>query len=181
MLKTNKREESAMTVKNQRSHQKKIIETFTQLAPRGICIGHIVGTNEQGDVLVEFDGSGPKTAKLVEKLGKLRFSRNKYKDREVLIFFEGEGTGGPILLDLMADPLESLLSMEVSENNRQELKDVLVDGKKITIQAKDEIVLECGKGSITVRKDGKIIVKGTHLVSRSSGPHKIKGAHVNIN
>ena len=44
-----------------------------------------------------------------------------------------------------------------------------------------EIVLECGEGSITIRKDGKIVIKGTHLLSRAAGVNRIKGGQVNIN
>jgi hypothetical protein len=49
------------------------------------------------------------------------------------------------------------------------------------LEAQEEIVLKCGEGSITLRKDGKIIIKGTHLLSRASGPNRIKGGSVQIN
>ncbi|MCC6418741.1 MAG: hypothetical protein IT429_10940, partial [Gemmataceae bacterium] len=47
--------------------------------------------------------------------------------------------------------------------------------------AKEEIVLRCGKSSITLRKDGKVVVLGAEVVSRASGTNKIKGAAVRIN
>jgi hypothetical protein len=47
--------------------------------------------------------------------------------------------------------------------------------------AKDEIQLRCGKSSVTLRKDGKIEIKGTQIVSRASGVNRIKGASVAIN
>ena len=61
------------------------------------------------------------------------------------------------------------------------LERVRVNGRKILIEADEEIQLKCGKGVITVDNNGKIIVKGTHLLSRSSGPQRIKGASVSIN
>jgi len=42
-------------------------------------------------------------------------------------------------------------------------------------------VLRCGKASVVLRKDGRVTVKGTHIVSASTGPHKIKGASVELN
>ena len=100
-----------MTMQKTTSHRNSYVEALTQVAPGRICIGRILGTDERGNVLVEFDGSGPRAAKLVERLGKLKFSQNRYIGREVLIVFEGEGAECPILLDLMADPLKSLLSI----------------------------------------------------------------------
>jgi hypothetical protein len=53
--------------------------------------------------------------------------------------------------------------------------------EQLVIEAGTELVLKCGAGTISVRKDGKVIVRGTHLLSRSSGPIRIKGGHVEIN
>jgi hypothetical protein len=44
-----------------------------------------------------------------------------------------------------------------------------------------EIVLRCGKASITLTRAGKIIIRGAYLLNRSSGVNKIKGASVQIN
>jgi hypothetical protein len=49
------------------------------------------------------------------------------------------------------------------------------------IEGRDEVVLRCGQGSITLRADGKIVIKGTQLVSRASDTNKIRGASVQIN
>jgi hypothetical protein len=51
----------------------------------------------------------------------------------------------------------------------------------LRIEAGRELVIECGEAKITLRKDGRIEIRGTHLVSRSSGPNKIKGGSVFIN
>lgn len=61
------------------------------------------------------------------------------------------------------------------------LQNVRVNGKKIFIEADDEIHLQCGKGSLFINRQGKIVVRGTNLISRSSGMNKIKGAAVGIN
>lgn len=55
------------------------------------------------------------------------------------------------------------------------------DVQEITFNADEKIELRCGKSSLTMNKDGKIVLKGSHLLSRSSGPNRIKGASVNIN
>ncbi len=53
--------------------------------------------------------------------------------------------------------------------------------EKLVIEAEREIVIKCGEGSITVSADGKIAIKGTHLLSRATGINKIKGGSVAIN
>lgn len=61
------------------------------------------------------------------------------------------------------------------------LEKVNINGKRISIEAEEELTIKCGKGSILIDKQGKIVVRGTNLISRSSGNHKIKGASVSIN
>lgn len=56
-----------------------------------------------------------------------------------------------------------------------------VDGERLEFSAKQEIVLRCGKASITLTRAGKVIIRGTYLSSRSSGVNRIKGGSVQIN
>ena len=95
--------------------------------------------------------------------------------------FEDGDQERPIIVGLLADALEELIALELSTEESEAAKDALIDGKRIVLEAHEEIVLKCGEGSITLRKDGKIIIKGTHLLSRSSGPNRIKGGSVQIN
>jgi len=56
-----------------------------------------------------------------------------------------------------------------------------VDDERYLVTAEREIVLRCGEASITLTRAGKVIIKGTYVLSRSSGYNKIKGAAVDIN
>jgi len=58
---------------------------------------------------------------------------------------------------------------------------VQVDDQRYVISAEREIVLQCGDASITLTRAGKILLKGTYVVSRSSGVNRIKGGSVQIN
>ena len=49
------------------------------------------------------------------------------------------------------------------------------------VSAKDELILRCGKARITLTKSGRVLIEGTHVISRSSGANKVKGARVEIN
>jgi uncharacterized protein (DUF2345 family) len=59
--------------------------------------------------------------------------------------------------------------------------EVDADGERLIVTAKDRLVLRCGKASITLTKEGKVLVEGTYLSSRSSGVNRIKGGSVQLN
>ena|SRR5688572_21043991 len=51
----------------------------------------------------------------------------------------------------------------------------------IVLEAKREITLRVGDGSITIRADGKILIKGKDLVSHAQRVNRIRGGSVAIN
>ncbi len=157
------------------------METMTQNMPFAPCVGYLAGKNEKGEVLVAFDNNGPRPAKLVAGLCKFELMKEANKGREVLLIFDKGNIDYPVIVNLMADSLEGLISFEITEDNHEKPKDALIDGKRITIEAKDEIVLKCGAGSIVLRRDGKIVLKGVQIVSRAKQLNKIKGAAIKIN
>jgi hypothetical protein len=141
------------------------------------CIGRLAGSTPSGTIAVRIGTGEPKPARLMAGLRPSELSRPAMQDREVLVMFERGDPDKPIILGLLNDPLEEVIAL----SDGQEPKEIMLDGKKVTLEAKDEILLKCGEGSITLRKDGKIIIKGTHLLSRASGPNRIKGGSVQIN
>jgi len=50
-----------------------------------------------------------------------------------------------------------------------------------TIEASKQLVLRCGKSSIELRDDGKLLVSGAELTSRATRLNRIKGSSVAIN
>ncbi|WP_260955709.1 phage baseplate assembly protein V [Pseudomonas citri] len=56
-----------------------------------------------------------------------------------------------------------------------------LDGERLEFSAEREIVLRCGKASITLTREGKVLIRGAYLSSRSSGVNRIKGGSVQIN
>lgn len=59
--------------------------------------------------------------------------------------------------------------------------EVDVDGERLLVEAQHQLVLKCGKASITLTRAGKVLINGTYVVSRSSGVHRIKGGSVQLN
>jgi hypothetical protein len=56
-----------------------------------------------------------------------------------------------------------------------------VQRKRITLEGHDEVVLRCGEASVTLRRNGRLVLRGTYVESRSKGTNRIKGGSVLIN
>ena len=52
---------------------------------------------------------------------------------------------------------------------------------EIVIEASKDLLLRCGKSSIQLRRDGKVLIKGKDVVSHAKQTNKLKGGTVHIN
>jgi len=147
---------------------------------RFATVGRIAPARE-GRVMVEFDGRGPLPARILSGPDLEELTGPASHGREVLLLFQDGDPALPVILGLLDGPAADALSLLRQRPDPKQARNAVVDGDRVKIVADKEIVLECGEGSITLRKDGKIVIKGTHLLTRSKGPHRIKGAHVEIN
>lgn len=53
--------------------------------------------------------------------------------------------------------------------------------REIVIEAGDELTLRCGEASIRITRDGRVVIRGEHILSRARGTNRIKGGSVAIN
>ncbi|MEW8027132.1 MAG: DUF6484 domain-containing protein [Candidatus Thiodiazotropha sp.] len=143
-----------------------------QSRPRldGVVIGVLVGLNEQCQPLVAFPGN-PRVDNTTAK-STIQFSEQEI-GYEVALLFENGDPLLPMVIGRIQNPHST-----VTDSPRV-LADV--DGERLTLSAKREIVLKCGKASITLTRSGKVILRGNYLLSRSSGVNRIKGGSVQIN
>lgn len=144
-------------------------------------LGRIIRIAEDGQVFVNFPGSRVEERKArvaVELSAKLGASWEE--GLPVILMFEDGDVAKPIILGVIRDTVHASLLQEIVVATERQ-REGLIDRKQVVFDAKEEIVLRCGKGSITLRKDGKIVLKGTEIVSRASRTNKIKGASVAIN
>ncbi len=146
-------------------------------------VGTIAPPNAPGEILVSFDGASPVPARLLSTIDRNELTKKESIGRQVLCMFEKGLKDLPIIVGQLENLINDIISMEIApeENITKKPVDLIVDNERIVFDAKKEIVLKCGKGSITIKKDGKIVILGTNLISRSRGQNKIKGASVSIN
>ena len=60
-------------------------------------------------------------------------------------------------------------------------RDIHVDAAQLVFDAERMITLRCGKSLLQLRPDGKVLIRGTNILSRSSGMNRIKGASIGLN
>ncbi|MDH4079524.1 MAG: DUF6484 domain-containing protein [Nitrospira sp.] len=95
----------------------------------------------------------------------------------VVVLCEQNDVQRPIIIGVLQDEQPNAGSVERQSHPLS----VQVDDQRHVISAEREIVLRCGDASITLTRAGKILIKGTYVVSRSSGVNHVKGGSVQIN
>ena len=133
----------------------------------GIVIGSLLELDVIGSPRVDYPGNqaGPLAARTVAALDSDKVGR------EVALLFEGGDASKPVILGVLHRP------------GKPEPKalQVKVDGETLELTGRQEIVLRCGKASLTLTRAGKVLLRGAYVSSRSSGVNRIKGGSVQIN
>ena len=93
----------------------------------------------------------------------------------VVMMFEEGDADRPIVMGLV----QGRAGWPMPETTGQ--VDVDADGQRLIVNAKEQLVLRCGKASITLTKAGKVIVEGSYVLTRSTGVNRIKGGSVQLN
>lgn len=136
--------------------------------------GRLVGHNEQGRLLVDFAGNpfGPLRARTTVVLAPDELQRAVHEQCPVLLLFEEGDPGRPIVVGLLRDEVPATPQPPI---------EVEADGRRVEVEAADELVLRCGEASLVLRRNGRVIIRGTYVETRSKGINRIKGGSVLIN
>lgn len=157
------------------AHEERVRAEAEKAGPiDGVVVGRIVGFGENGEPLVEAAvlGGGARggiPARAMTALGP------EDEGREVALLFEGGRRDRPVVMGRMHVAGESASAVERAGAT------ATADGERLVLTAEKEIVLECGKASITLTRAGKILIRGAYLLTRSSGVNRIQGGSVQIN
>lgn len=156
-------------------------ESFQYEANSNVCVGEITDISKEGKLAVDYQGNHYEGVRCIGGLLNYDDCRQNLPI-SVLLIFEENDFSLPIIIGKLSDtvPVTNKVSVESKLPENVE-KSLSVDGETVTLKAKKEILLKCGKSSILLKKNGKIVVKGTEIISRSSGNNKLKGATVSIN
>jgi len=141
----------------------------TQLT--GVVIGLLVGYKDDQTPLVAFPGNPDENAIPARSTVMLD---DEQIGKEVALLFEGGDPRRPILIGPIQHPVKTREDAAVDASTAE------IDGERIVLAAKQEIVLKCGKASITLTKAGKVLIRGAYVLNRSSGVNRIKGGSIQL-
>jgi uncharacterized protein DUF6484 len=139
----------------------------------GVIVGELVAiTNDGHTPLVIYPGQ-PGTAAIPAR--STVDLHGSHISRQVVLAFEDADPGKPIVMGVLGAAEDGLRHAAVGQ------VEVESDGKRVIVDAKEQLVLRCGKASIILTKTGKVLIQGAYVSNRSSGVLRLKGGSVNIN
>jgi hypothetical protein len=138
----------------------------------GIVVGTLVGFTDNGMTpLVTFRGQPGSAALPARTLVDLH---SVHIGRDALLLFDSGEPHRPIIVGCVRPA-----TAPAAEVPGRIVVDA--DGERLIVSAAHGLVLRCGKASITLTPDGKIVTRGTHIVSHATGLNRIRGGSVQVN
>ncbi|MBI5924539.1 MAG: hypothetical protein HY836_02985 [Aquabacterium sp.] len=139
----------------------------------GVLTGTLLAMTDNGQTpLVSFPGQPGTMAMRARTVVDLH---GPHIGQGVVLMFEGGDIRCPIVMGVVRGapgwPLE----------DKPATVDVDADGQRMVVSAHEQLVLRCGKASITLTKAGKVLIDGTYVSSKSSGVNRVKGGSVQLN
>ena len=180
-----------MTDQNQKAKNESVLNS-PDINLGEIMIGDLIDINEQGQPVINFDGNILNRSLVAISTVAVN---KQHIGRKVAILFSNGNADQPVIMGMVHSPLTEMLDVYETNNNAKQQEEDLqqlepvpntdqvlkVDGKRITLEGKEEVVLKCGDASITLTKAGKILIRGKYLLNRSDGVNRIMGGSVQIN
>lgn len=143
-------------------------------APAGVIIGELIAIANEGRAPMVLYAGQPGTAAVAART--TIDLHGPHIGRKVVLMFEGGDSTKPIVMGVLRDNDEG---WPLAEKPGEVQIDA--DGQRLVVSAKEQVVLQCGKASITLTKAGKVLIQGTYVLSRSSGVIRVKGGSIQLN
>jgi hypothetical protein len=139
----------------------------------GAVVGELIGIDREGGLpLVAYPGQPGAAAVMAQTVVELNAA---HVGSRVVLMFDGGDASAPIIMGVLQDSHPQALERKAAPVA------VDVDGDRVLVTGERQLVLRCGNASITLTREGKVLIHGTYLSSHSSGVNRIKGGSVEIN
>jgi len=151
-------------------------------------LGWLLGVDSEGRLLVDFDGNsaGPCPARRTISLSPDQIRAAVESRQRAALLFENGNPRLPVVVGLDQAPsptpmLDAALAEAEAEVRAGPPVEAQVAGQRVLIEGRDETVLRCGKASLTLRRNGRVVLRGVYLETHSEGINRIKGGSVQLN
>lgn len=153
------------------------VPTWTHASAEAVT-GHLTGIDDEGRLLFRPEGSmgEPIAVAIGMPVADGTLVKAARQQSRALVVRTGDTPARWVLVGLVR---ERLSTQAVTARPGQ--LEVAMDGETLRLTAERDIVLKCGEASLTLRKDGKIVMSGTNVLTASRGPNRIKGASIALN
>ncbi len=141
----------------------------TETAPAA-TLGRLVGVGTEGQPWIDLptQGRAGVAARTTVPLGASLIGR------ELVVSFLDGRADQPVVTGVVRAPGDPATVAPAS-------LDAVVDGERVVLTGRREVVLRCGKASLALSADGRVVIEGANLLATSSGLHRIRGGAVQIN
>ncbi len=149
----------------------------SRAAAAAVVLGKIVAIDPEGTVRILLPGTpDSRPARVAADLSAEALAAAATEGRAAILAFEHGDPALPIVMGLLRRT-----GPATGDDRRAREVEARVDGRRMHIVAQDEIVLECGSASITLRRNGRVVIRGEYVETYSEGTNRIKGGQVRIN
>jgi hypothetical protein len=142
----------------------------------GVHVATLSGLAADGVALVEVHGAGD-----FSPLRALDFAGLRPSDvgRHVVVAFAGCDPANPLVIACMRN--EPATTPRPGAEASSEERVVCVSGETIHVSATESLTLKCGRASVTLTREGRVLVNGAYVETRATGTNRIQGGAVRIN
>jgi hypothetical protein len=137
---------------------RRVLQQFSRLE-----LARVVDVNDQA-VMVEAPSSG----KTPERARTVVANTDLEREDQVVVARLAGAEPELVILGRLFNPLAPV-------------RDVRVNGRKVSIEANTELVLKCASATIRIAKDGLVAIRGDRVVNQARGTNRIRGGSVEIN
>jgi len=149
------------------------IEPLVATQAAGVTVAELVALADDGRTPLVMDPQRPDAGALRART--VVDLHGAHIGHQVVLMFEHGDLTRPIVMGVLLG--DDALPIE----QRPGQVELDADGQSLVVNARDRLVLRCGKASITLTRAGKVLIEGAYLLSRSTGVNRIKGGSVQLN